>query len=173
MYSSENKIFSDPIFCLRRVSEEKVNIFATRKKSKIKVPGNGSSTGLPDFSWYETPKWEKYTKMTTRYTKSIKIYEMAVCKIDQIVIKFTNIFLCKTLQNLPKLEFLVKKLYHLAAMYPPVQSKEMSLKQHLRKCTLESLLGSTKAKNLYVLVTGMYVPISTVSVYALVCSISK
>jgi hypothetical protein len=30
-------------------------------------------------------------------------------KIDQIAIKFTNIFYCKTLQNLPKLGFLVRK----------------------------------------------------------------
>jgi hypothetical protein len=25
--------------------------------------------GLPDFTWYNTPKWEKYTKMATKYTK--------------------------------------------------------------------------------------------------------
>jgi hypothetical protein len=31
------------------------------------------------------------------------------CKIDEMSIKFTNIFYCKTLQNLPKLEFLVWK----------------------------------------------------------------
>jgi hypothetical protein len=25
--------------------------------------------GLPDFSWFYIPKWEKYTKLTTNYTK--------------------------------------------------------------------------------------------------------
>jgi hypothetical protein len=36
-----------------------------------------------------------------------KIYKMAVCKVDQMAINFTNIFHCKTLQNLPKRGFWV------------------------------------------------------------------
>jgi hypothetical protein len=27
-----------------------------------------SRPGLPDFSWHNIPKWEKYTKITTKYT---------------------------------------------------------------------------------------------------------
>jgi hypothetical protein len=38
-------------------------------------------------------------------------YQMAVHKIGETDIKFTPIFHCKTLQNLPKFGFLV---YHLA-----------------------------------------------------------
>jgi hypothetical protein len=56
------------------------------------------------FSWYILPKREKYTKMTTKHTKW-----PYVCKIFEMAIKFTNIFRCKTLQNLPKLGFLVWK----------------------------------------------------------------
>jgi hypothetical protein len=32
-----------------------------------------------------------------------------VRKVDQMAIKYTNIFHCKTLQNIPKLGFLVRK----------------------------------------------------------------
>jgi hypothetical protein len=53
---------------------------------------------------------KKYTKWPCMYV----IYQMAKNtpngrKIDQMVIKFTNIFLCQTLQNVPKLGFLVSK----------------------------------------------------------------
>jgi hypothetical protein len=37
-----------------------------------------------------------------------QIYQMAV-KLNQIAITYTRMFQCKTLQNLPKLEFLVLK----------------------------------------------------------------
>jgi hypothetical protein len=33
---------------------------------------NKSATGLPDLSWYNTPKREKYTKMTKTYQMAIK-----------------------------------------------------------------------------------------------------
>jgi hypothetical protein len=33
-----------------------------------------------------------------------------------VTIKFTNIFYSEALQNLPKLEFLVQKIYHLATL---------------------------------------------------------
>jgi hypothetical protein len=49
---------------------------------------------LPDFPWYNIPKWGKYTKVTIKYTKWPK---------------YTNIYHCKYLQNLPKLEFGVWK----------------------------------------------------------------
>jgi hypothetical protein len=42
---------------------------------------------------------EKYTKLPQNILNG--------CKIDQISIKYTNIFLCKTLQKLPKFGFLV------------------------------------------------------------------
>jgi hypothetical protein len=38
-------------------------------------------------------------------------------KIDQMFIKYTNIFHCKTFQNLPKLEFLVWNTNHLATLF--------------------------------------------------------
>jgi hypothetical protein len=59
---------------------------------------------LPDFSLNNIPKREKYTQMTTKYTKRpLNISNGR--KIDQMVIKYTNNFHCKTLQNLPKLGF--------------------------------------------------------------------
>jgi hypothetical protein len=42
-----------------------------------------------------------------KYQIAIKYFN--VRKIDQMVIKYTKIFHCKTLQNLPKLEFFVSK----------------------------------------------------------------
>jgi hypothetical protein len=55
--------------------------------------------GLPDFSWYNKPQnMEKYTKWTYNIPNGHKIYQM--------VIKYTNIFFCKALQNLPKVGFL-------------------------------------------------------------------
>jgi hypothetical protein len=63
-------------------------------------------SGLPDFSWYNIPKWEKIYQMTTKYTQWPQ--NILNCrKIDQMAIKYTNFFHCKTLQNLPILEFLV------------------------------------------------------------------
>jgi hypothetical protein len=58
--------------------------------------------GLPDFSSYN--KREKYTCRPQNVQNSHKIVGR---KIDQMVIKYTNIFHCKTFQNLPKLGFLV------------------------------------------------------------------
>jgi hypothetical protein len=64
------------------------------------------AAGLPDFSWYKIPKWGKMYQVTTKYNKWAQ-HILNGRKIDQMVIKYTNIFLCKTLQNLPKLGFLV------------------------------------------------------------------
>jgi hypothetical protein len=64
------------------------------------------NTGLPDFSWSKIPKQGKKYQITTKYTK----WPLDISngrKIDQMVIKYTKIFHSKTLQNLPKLGFLV------------------------------------------------------------------
>jgi hypothetical protein len=37
-------------------------------------------------------------------------------KIDKMAIKNTNIFHCKTFQNLPKIGIFVLKIYHLATL---------------------------------------------------------
>jgi hypothetical protein len=47
----------------------------------------------------------KYTKRLENIPKGKKIYQMA--KMDQMALKYTNILHYKTLQNLPKLGFLV------------------------------------------------------------------
>jgi hypothetical protein len=64
------------------------------------------TAGLPDFSWYNIPKRGKIYQMTTKYTKWPKNVSNGR-NIDQMDIKYTNIFHYKTLQNLPKLGFLV------------------------------------------------------------------
>jgi hypothetical protein len=64
-------------------------------------------TGLPDFSWYNIPKRGKIYQITIKIPNGKKL---PYCrKIDQMAIKCTSNFHCKTLQNLPKLVFLVCK----------------------------------------------------------------
>jgi hypothetical protein len=72
--------------------------------------------GLPDFWGTTYQNGEKIDQRTTKYTKELlnipkepqnipkdyKIYQK-VYKIYQRTIKYTNIFHCKTLQNLPKM----------------------------------------------------------------------
>jgi hypothetical protein len=67
-----------------------------------------SRPGLPYFSWYKIRKRENTYQIILKYTKWPQNIPNCVI-IDQIAIKSTSIFLCKTLQNLPKLEFLVWK----------------------------------------------------------------
>jgi hypothetical protein len=67
---------------------------------------NVTAAELPDFWGHKIPKREKCTKMTTKYTN----YPLNITKdrkMDQVSIKYTNIFHCKTRQNLPKFGFLV------------------------------------------------------------------
>jgi hypothetical protein len=66
------------------------------------------AAGLPDFSWCNIPKREKYTKLTLKCTKWPQ-YIPNGRKIDQMAIKYTNIFRCKSLKNLPKRLILVRK----------------------------------------------------------------
>jgi hypothetical protein len=61
--------------------------------------------GLPDF-FAETTKAGKIYQITIKYIKSRKILPDAH-QIDQMAVKYTNIFHGKTLQNLPKLRILV------------------------------------------------------------------
>jgi hypothetical protein len=49
-------------------------------------------SGLPDFSWYKIPKLEKYTKLPQTIPNVHKIYLTKDRKMDQVSIKYTNIF---------------------------------------------------------------------------------
>jgi hypothetical protein len=69
---------------------------------------NGPSAGLPDFSCYKMPKRGKIYQITTNFTKR-PWYIAQDRNMDQVSIKYTIIFHCKTLQNLPKFGFLVWK----------------------------------------------------------------
>jgi hypothetical protein len=62
--------------------------------------------GLPDFSWYMTPKLEKMYKVNIKCIKRSKNI-LNVRKIFQVATKYINIFQHKALQNGPKLGFLV------------------------------------------------------------------
>jgi hypothetical protein len=64
--------------------------------------------GLPNFSRYKIPKRGKIYQMITKCTKLPQKIPNGR-KIDQTAKKYTNIFNCKTLHNLPKLGFLVWK----------------------------------------------------------------
>jgi hypothetical protein len=73
--------------------------------------------GMPDFSWRNIPKRGKIYQMILNYTIWPQ-HRPNGRKIDRMAIKFTNLFHCKTLQNWPKLGFLVWKYsYHLAAVH--------------------------------------------------------
>jgi hypothetical protein len=77
------------------------SIFLVKAKS-----GKTGVAGLPDFSWSKIPKRGKIHQIITKYT----IWPQNISngrKIDQMVIKYTKNFHSKTLQNLPKLGFLV------------------------------------------------------------------
>jgi hypothetical protein len=70
--------------------------------------------GLPDFSWCSIPKWEKCTKWPFIVPNGMKRmarkkYQIALHNIYQRAVNYSNIFHCKTLQNLPNLGFLVWK----------------------------------------------------------------
>jgi hypothetical protein len=61
----------------------------------------------------------QHTKAVKMYQNDHKIHQMAIkCTkyVDQLVITYTNIFICTTLQNLPKLGFFGLKIYHLATL---------------------------------------------------------
>jgi hypothetical protein len=66
--------------------------------------GNKLASGLPDLSWHNIPKRVKFTKLQQNYEMTIKIPNGRY--IFQMGIKYTNIFHFKSLQNVPKLEFL-------------------------------------------------------------------
>jgi hypothetical protein len=58
-----------------------------------------TSSGLPDFSWFNVPKFLKMCQIVI-----VPIYHMAIKYTnDQMVIIFTNNFHFKALQNIPKL----------------------------------------------------------------------
>jgi hypothetical protein len=66
----------------------------------------GLNAGLPDFSRSKVPKRGKIYQITTKYTKWPQNIPNGL-KIDQMVIKYTEILNSNTLQNLPKFGFLV------------------------------------------------------------------
>jgi hypothetical protein len=65
-------------------------------------------TGLPDFSWYNIPKWGNMYQATLKYTNWPQQIPTSH-KIDHMAIKSTNIFHYKAHHNLPKFGFLVWK----------------------------------------------------------------
>jgi hypothetical protein len=69
-------------------------------------------TGLPDFSWSNIPKWEKYTKV---YQIEVKNTPNGP-KSTQMAITFTQIFQSKAYKNNPKLGFYGLKIFHLATL---------------------------------------------------------
>jgi hypothetical protein len=64
---------------------------------------------LPDFSWYNIPKWVKVYQIIHKLPNGPKICTPNGSNIFQLAIKCTNTFQSEALQNLPKLEYLVRK----------------------------------------------------------------
>jgi hypothetical protein len=75
----------------------------------------GFQAGLPDLSCYNKPKLGKLYQITRNYTK-FPLNMANGRKIYQMDIKYTNIFHCKALQNLPKICIFGLKIYHLATL---------------------------------------------------------
>jgi hypothetical protein len=79
------------------------------------VVGTCVHQGCQIFLGTKYPNGGKYTKWPQNIPNGHKIFPMAA-KIDQTIIKYSKIFHYKTLQNLPKLGFLVWKTNHLATL---------------------------------------------------------
>jgi hypothetical protein len=97
-------------FCRKNLFGQKhlQKIIQIGGKSQPRILMLRKGAGLPDFSWYNIPKWEEnIPKCPQNKPNGHKIFEMAVKCIDRSAIKFTNSFQCQTLQNLSKLGFLV------------------------------------------------------------------
>jgi hypothetical protein len=54
--------------------------------------------------------------MNTKFTKWLLIFQMSVCTIFQMAIKYINTFQSKALQNLPKIRSFVLKIHDLATL---------------------------------------------------------
>jgi hypothetical protein len=70
----------------------------------------GFSCRVARFFFLQHTKTGKIYQITTKYTKCPQSVPNT-CKIDQMSIKYTNIFLCKTLQKLPKFGFFCLKIH--------------------------------------------------------------
>jgi hypothetical protein len=68
--------------------------------------GHDLGTGVARFLLVQYTNTEKIYQITTKYTKCPKSISNGY-KIDQMSVKYDNIFHCKSLQNSPKLLFLV------------------------------------------------------------------
>jgi hypothetical protein len=67
-----------------------------------------SISGLPDFSWYNKPKWEKYTKMATKITFGHSIHQNGT-KIPNDH-EIHQSFPSKALQKCPNWHFLYENI---------------------------------------------------------------
>jgi hypothetical protein len=78
-------------------------------------------SGLPDFSLWNVPKRWKNIPNDLKITISRvhKIYQINIIYIYQMAIKYINIFHCNSLQNIPKVVFLVWKY----TIWQPIRSK--------------------------------------------------
>jgi hypothetical protein len=95
LFCSRNNQWTEPLL--------RSHLFQSNSSLKIRKLVH-SKSGLPDFSWCNIPKRGKSIPnnlkmypMATKYTIHI-----ATQYVDQMDIKYTNIFHCKALQNLPK-----------------------------------------------------------------------
>jgi hypothetical protein len=108
--------------------------------------------GLPDFSWLNIPKtlksipnYHKITKWLWNIPNVQNVFHMRT--------KYTNIFPCMALQNLPKLGILVWKKYDLATLRQTsltLIAPKISRKPALRNASVKKRpIFSTLAINVY------------------------
>jgi hypothetical protein len=92
---------------------------APKVLTEIHTPSESSSAekpGLPDFPWCNIPNWGKIYQISIKYNKWPQNITHGR-KIDQMAIKYTNIFHYKALENLTILGFFCLKINHLATLF--------------------------------------------------------
>jgi hypothetical protein len=111
------------------------------------------SAGLPYFFGKNIPKRENILEDHKNMPNDHNIYHTDIGKIFQMIMKYTNIFHSKALQNLPNLGFRGVKIYHLAALalrragYANILSVVWHRGSTLDKCPQEGCLREGQISN--------------------------
>jgi hypothetical protein len=101
----------------KKTSGRPGSYFEQKHQKHISRPISDYKQGLPDFSWYNIPKWVNV------YIRNYqKIYQMAIIPRHQmalngqITIKYTKISHTKAFKNMPNFGFFGLQIYHLATL---------------------------------------------------------
>jgi hypothetical protein len=111
-----------------------------------------ATSGLPDFSWFMTPKQEKMYQINTQCpTWSDNIPD--VQKIFRMSIKYINLFQSENLENFPKLGFLVWKqnIWQPCSRHPPKIDSSLSWRRLIDNVSILRLVLIEQKLNSFLL----------------------